>query len=218
MTLLILLCCAGMPLLQLDEVPIAAVLEPDRYTSASVFNKGYWRLDIEEKLPVLVGHVNAKVEIKVVLLGAAPSPLDPSKLLCCVDIPQTLHDKIGRRSSRLVSFFGAGRTLPERIDSLGLDKLRRSEVVSPEADFVPGYPNVLVHVCMSETNSRIDTLIGPECYEGWHPDNELFEDAATHWRAFLEKTKPYYSTVAQVAMKAHELTLPSEVCSSALLV
>lgn len=150
----------------------------------------YWRLDFGEfnstHIFKLVFHLNQKLVRKLFIHQLEVVEASQGKnLLCVVDLPDSVIFKGGvvYKPAHLVKYLGRdGSTNIEKMDSLQLHKLQRSNVVNAAGETTTGFPLVAfqapIKLLVSDKNS-----VGVELHT-WKPTPEAFGDIDEYLRQF----------------------------------
>ena len=189
-----------MPLWQLTEEQLQKLEKSEDYSlhselsalGESFVHYGlYWRLDFGKfnckHIPKLVFHLNQTLVCELLLHQHEVIEASQDKrLLCVVDLPDSVIFKAGvvYKPAQLVKFLGRdGSTNNEKMGSLQLHKLWRSNVVDAAGNETTGFPLVAFECTMNllcgDKNS-----VGVELHQAWKPTPEAFEDLEVYLSEF----------------------------------
>ena len=127
--------------------------------------KAFWRLDIDNHLPLLVVHLNQEYLCQLLYHDSCVDPEDSNALFVCVDLPDSVIFKPKKKQDFFPKFFSSGATQVEKVANLQLSSLRRTLVVDHTLDQVPGFPNVVLRLRHSDC-PPLKNLFAAEAYKG----------------------------------------------------
>ncbi|DBA66616.1 TPA: hypothetical protein ACH3X2_002224 [Trebouxia sp. C0005] len=121
---------------------------------------------------------------------------------CAVDLPDSLLEHQTKGS--FVKTFGDGKTKAAQLASLGLEGLRRGQVLDGTGLYAPGFPLVVVQLPF-KLNPKTGNLTGEEVYTGWAPSEDWFwSDPEEYFKTFTLQASKLHFDLGDFKVKVEE--------------
>lgn len=164
---------------------------------------------------MIVVHLDQKVTFRLAFLGGlvqadganelkTPKSKDKDQYIfsCAVDLPDSLLEHQTKGS--FAKTFGDGKTKAAQLASLGLEGLRRGQVLDGTGLYAPGFPLVVVQLPF-KLNPKTGNLTGEEVYTGWAPSEDWFwSDPEEYFKTFTLQASKLHFDLGDFKVKVEE--------------